>query len=133
MKVLLDTHIWVWWLTSNSPLSARERIALDACAERRELYLSAMSLWEAQVLHTKARLALSISFEEWIRQAADERIISVVPITVDVVLALNALPKSFHGDPADRVIVASARAYSFSLATHDAAIRRSRAVPIWKS
>ncbi|MGH8672174.1 MAG: type II toxin-antitoxin system VapC family toxin [Burkholderiales bacterium] len=133
MKVLLDTHVWVWWLTANSPLSVRERVALDNCAERRDLYLSAISLWETQVFHAKGRLELPVSFEDWIRQAANERMISLVPITVDVILALNALPKSFHGDSADRVIVASARAYGHSLATHDATIRRSRAVSIWKS
>ena len=52
MSVLLDTHIWVWWLTPpGSLLSRAERDALDANAGRRELFLSAISLWEAQVLH----------------------------------------------------------------------------------
>ena len=56
----------------------------------------------------------------------------VVPLSVEVVLALDGLPSSFHGDPADRLIVATARAYTMPLATHDTAIRRSRAARLWK-
>jgi PIN domain nuclease of toxin-antitoxin system len=132
VSVLLDTHVWVWWLTPHSPLSRRERVALDALGERRELCLSAISLWEAQMLHHKGRLELPIAFADWLEQAADERMLSVVPLDTGVVLALDALPKSFHGDPADRLIVATARSRRLPLATHDAAIRRSRVVTLWK-
>jgi PIN domain nuclease of toxin-antitoxin system len=55
-----------------------------------------------------------------------------VPIDVGVILSLDALPKGFHGDPADRVIVASARAHGLALATRDGNIRRSRSVELWK-
>jgi PIN domain nuclease of toxin-antitoxin system len=129
---LLDTHIWIWWLTKGSPLTRAERGALDACAARRELFLPAICLWECQVLHAKRRLELPLSFAEWLARATDERMISIVPLGVDVVLALDALPASFHGDPADRLIVATARAHAMPLATHDAAIRRSRAAKLWK-
>ena len=132
MSVLLDTHIWVWWLTSGSPLAHAERNSLDAKAAHRELFLPAISLWEAQVLHAKRRLELPLPFAEWLARATDERMISVLPLSVEVVLALDALPASFHGDPADRLIVATARAHALPLATHDAAIRRSRAVKPWK-
>lgn len=132
MSVLLDTHIWVWWLTPGPPLSRAERNALDAKAERRELFLSAISLWEIQVLHAKRRFELPLPFAEWLARAADDRVISVLPLGVDVVFALDTLPALFHGDPADRLIVATARAHAMPLATHDAAIRRSRAAKIWK-
>jgi PIN domain nuclease of toxin-antitoxin system len=132
LSVVLDTHIWVWWLTPGSPLSRAERNALDAKAERRELFLPAISLWEIQVLHTKRRFELPLPFAEWLARAADDRVISVLPLSAEVVFALDTLPASFHGDPADRLIVATARAHAMSLATHDAAIRRSRAAKIWK-
>lgn len=132
MSVLLDTHIWVWWLTPGSPLTRPERNSLDARAERRELFLPAISLWEIQVLHAKRRFELTMPFAEWLARAADDRVISVLPLSVEVVLALDTLPASFHGDPADRLIVATARAHAMPLATHDAAIRRSRAAKIWK-
>ena len=132
MSVLLDTHIWVWWLTPRSQLTRAERDALDAKAVRRELFLSAISLWEAQVLHARRRLELPLPFAEWLASATDERMISIVPLSVEVVHALDQLPASFHGDPADRLIVATARAHAMPLATHDAAIRRSRAAKLWK-
>ena len=132
MSVLLDTHIWVWWLTPGSPLSRAERNALDAKAERRDLFLPAISLWEIQVLHAKWRFELPLPFAEWLARAADGRVISVLPLSVEVAFALDTLPASFHGDPADRLIVATARAHAMPLATHDTAIRRSRAAKIWK-
>ncbi len=92
MRVLLDTHMWVWWLTPDSPLSSAERAALDAEAARRELFLSAISLWETQVLHAKQRLELPLPFADWLARAADERVITVLPLSVEVVFALDALP-----------------------------------------
>lgn len=132
MTVLLDTHVWVWWLMRNSPLTRRERDALDTLAARRSVAISAISLWEAQMLHRKGRLELPISFADWLEQAADERMIQVVPLDTQVVLALDVLPASFHGDPADRLIVSTARAHTWPLATRDASIRRSRTVTLWK-
>ena len=99
MSVLLDTHIWVWWLTPGSPLSRAERESLDARAERRELFVSAISLWEVQVLHAKRRLELPLPFAEWLARAADDRVISVLPLSAEVIFALDALPASFQGDP----------------------------------
>ena len=133
MSVLLDTHVWVWWLTPRSPLSAAERGALDIGATRHELFISAISLWEAQVLHKKGRLELPLPFPDWLRRATDDRMLTVLPVDVEVILALDNLPKTFHGDPADRLIVATARAHSLSLATRDMTIRKARAAKIWKS
>ena len=132
MSVLLDTHVWVWWLTPGSPLTRTERAALDAVAERREVCLAAISLWEAQMLHAKRRLELPLPFSDWLARAADSRIVSVIPLGVETVLALDSLPGSFHGDPADRLIVATARAHALLLATRDTTIRRSRIVRLWK-
>ena len=132
MSVLLDTHVWVWWLTGESPLAMAERRALDRLAEKRSLAIAAISLWEVQMLHAKGRLALPVSFAEWLGLATQESLITVLPLDVDVVLALHALPASFHGDPADRVIVATARALRMPLATRDEVIRRSRLVSLWR-
>ena len=132
MSVLLDTHIWIWWLTPGSPLSSRERDALDALAAGKQLCLSAVSLWEAQMLHQKGRLQLPLAFAEWLAQAAAVDVVTVVPLDLDVVLALDRLPASFHGDPADRIIVATSRARNLALATRDGGIRRSRVVKLWR-
>jgi len=132
LSVLLDTHVWLWWLTPGNALSAAERHSLDREAERREIYLSAISLWEAQMLHAKGRLELPVAFSDWLTLAADEHTLRVLPLDIQVVLALDGLPRSFHGDPADRIIVATARAHAMPLATYDAPIRKSRAVRLWK-
>ena len=101
-------------------------------ADRRELFISAISLWEVRVLYARKRLDLPLPFPDWLARAADDRVISVMPLSVEVVLALDALPASFHGDPADRLIVATARAHAMPLATHDGAIRRSRTANLWR-
>ena len=91
-----------------------------------------MSLWEAQMLHSKGRLSLDRPFAAWLRQAAGPGVVALLALDVAVVLALNHLPQSFHGDPADRLIVATALTHGLSLATHDSAIQASGVIPIWE-
>ncbi len=133
MKVLLDTHVWLWWILGSDRLPLKERVALDRLASHAALRLAAVSLWEAQMLHAKRRLTLDRPFEVWLRDAAGAAVVEIVPLDVDVVIALDGLPGAFHGDPADRLIVATARGYDLPLATHDRAIRRSRAVKLWRA
>ncbi|MBI3903845.1 MAG: type II toxin-antitoxin system VapC family toxin [Nitrosomonadales bacterium] len=131
--VLLDTHIWLWWQLGQAELSARERDALDALAAAgTPPMLSAISLWEVQMLVEKDRLALEMPLAYWLPTAAAPETVTLLPMDVEVVLALDNLPKSFHGDPADRIIVATARAHGLPLATRDGNIRRSRAASLWK-
>lgn len=131
MSVLLDTHIWIWWLTGQPELPAAERERLDAQAGQAPPLVSAISLWEAQMLHAKARLALSVPFARWLVDATRPDVVEVVPLDTEVVLELDALPARFHGDPADRLIVASARRRGVPLHTHDRKIRGSRVVKLW--
>ncbi|MDP1716927.1 MAG: hypothetical protein Q8L40_02525, partial [Burkholderiales bacterium] len=70
LSVLLDTRIWVWWLTPDSLLARAERDALDTQAVRGELFLPAISLWEAQVLHARRRLELPLPFAERLARAS---------------------------------------------------------------
>jgi PIN domain nuclease of toxin-antitoxin system len=131
LSVLLDTHLWIWWVTGQESLTEVERQTLGRAAETGQVTLSAISLWEAQMLHARGRLQLEMAFDAWLLQAAAPAVVQVLPIDVAVVLALNNLPGSFHGDPADRIIVATARARDLPLATRDRAIRRSQAVRLW--
>jgi len=132
VNLLLDTHVWVGWLLPEAGTSPRERAALDLAAARGELRISAISLWEAQMLHAKKRLELPLPFPAWLEAAAAPNVVTVVPVDVQVVAALDTLPATFHGDPADRIIVATARVHALPLATRDARIRRSQLVRLWK-
>lgn len=132
-SLLLDTHIWLWWLLGQPELSAAERDALDALAAAGSPPgISAISLWEAQMLAGKGRLELDTALSHWLPTAAGAETVTVLPLNVSVVLALEALPVGFHGDPADRIIVATARCHGLPLATRDSNIRRSRAARLWK-
>jgi len=132
VTILLDTHVWIWWLLGSDQLPTKEREGLDHLASRGALRLAAVSLWEAQMLHAKHRLTLNRPFDIWIRDAAAANVVQVLPLDVEVVIALDGLPASFHGDPADRLIVSTSRAQKIPLATHDAAIRRSRVATFWR-
>ena len=132
MKVLLDTHVWVWWLLPESPLPDLERKALDRVAENRGIHLPAICQWEVQMLHSKGRINLSIPFPTWLRRATAPDMLTIVPLDAEAVIAVDNLPQTFHGDPADRMIIATARVHDLALATHDQAIRKSRLAKIWK-
>jgi PIN domain nuclease of toxin-antitoxin system len=131
--LLLDTHVWLWWLHGQPELTATERDALDALAAAgTPPAISAISLWEAQMLASKERLRLDAPLAHWLPTAAAPEIVTVLPLDTDVILALDTLPTGFHGDPADRIIVATARAHGLPLATRDSNIRRSRTAKLWK-
>jgi PIN domain nuclease of toxin-antitoxin system len=131
MSVLLDSHVWIWWLTGQKDLPAGKRELLDRLAqEGTPPFLAAISLWEAQMLHRKNRLQLEVDFPLWLSQASDPSVVRLLPLDAYVVLALDKLPEKFHGDPADRMIVATAKAHGLELVTEDKSIRKSRVVKV---
>jgi PIN domain nuclease of toxin-antitoxin system len=132
LTILLDTHVWLWWLLGSDQLPTKQREGLDHLAARGALRLAAVSLWEARMLHAKRRLTLTRPFDIWIRDAAAANVVQILPLDVEVVIALDGLPASFHGDPADRLIVATSRVQKLPLATHDTRIRKSRVTSLWK-
>ena len=131
--VLLDTHAWIWWLTGSGRLSGDERSGLSESAARRQLAISAISLWEAHMLNARRRIELPVPFPQWLVEASAPEVVQVVPLDAEVILALDELPVGFHGDPADRIIAATARCKCMPLATWDKALRRSRSIQIWKA
>lgn len=128
---LLDTHVWVWWLLGDPRLPSRSRHALDALPGDSRPRICDISLWEVALLVRLGRLKLLDDLQTWLEIAAGPATVAVLPITPGVVVEMNRLPASFHQDPADRLIVATARAAGLPLATHDADIRRSRLATLW--
>lgn len=130
---LLDTHVWIWWMIGHPALSGAERDALDALPADTRPVISDISLWEFGTLVDLGRIKIESTVEDWLRIAASPATVRVQPITPSIVAEMNRLPASFHRDPADRLIVATARHLKLPLATKDRKIRNSRLAPLWKA
>lgn len=129
--ILLDTHIWLWWLLGDGNLSPKEREVLDSKASLNELCISWVTIWETEMLERKRRISLQPDFKTWIREAINPAFMTVLPVDVDVVLAQRILPENFHADPADRLITATSILSEYPLATHDKRVLESDACKIW--
>jgi PIN domain nuclease of toxin-antitoxin system len=119
--IVLDTHAWIWWTASSGRLSARARAATDAASE---LGVCAISVWELGTLVAKGRLALDRDILAWVRQALALPRVSLLPLTPEIAIASCAPAAETPGDPADRMIAATARDYGAPLVTKDARLSR---------
>jgi PIN domain nuclease of toxin-antitoxin system len=97
--------------------------AIDQAAAGGHLLLSAISICELGMLESKGRIQLDLPCEQWVREALAMPGLTLVPLTPEIALASSRLPERFHGDPADRIIVATARTMGVRLATRDRKIR----------
>lgn len=129
--ILLDTHIWLWWLLGDGNLTATERKALDQLAGKGKVSVSWVTLWETEMLERKGRVTLLPDLSEWLNLAVQPEVTTVLPADINVVLAQRDLPDSFHGDPADRLITATSMLADYPLATYDSKIRDSGCCKIW--
>jgi PIN domain nuclease of toxin-antitoxin system len=120
---LLDTHVWIWWNMHPQKLSAKARALISGSARYDELLLSAISLWEFAKLLEKQRLAISCDPEEWFRVALEMPKLRLVPISPSIAYRSTILPKPFHDDPADQIMVATAREENATIITADERIR----------
>jgi PIN domain nuclease of toxin-antitoxin system len=127
MKLLLDTHIWVWSALDRARLSARLIAALEN--PRNELWLSPISLWEVLTLSQKHRLTLHPNPQAWIDHTLNTVPMREAQITYQVAqeTARVQLP---HRDPADRFLVATARVFDLTLVTADENLLKARQVPV---
>ncbi|MEX2478022.1 MAG: type II toxin-antitoxin system VapC family toxin [Gracilimonas sp.] len=117
--ILLDTHVWIWWLLGEGPLSDEERDTLTEHARKSEIAISAASIWEAEMLQRKGVIELEPDFKTWIELATQKGVCTVIPVNKEVILAQEKLPEQFPNDPADRLIVATALSNEYPLATKD--------------
>ncbi|CAN5356159.1 type II toxin-antitoxin system VapC family toxin [soil metagenome] len=129
--VLLDTHIWLWWLLDEPNLNEGEREELDLLAAKKWLAISWVTIWETEMLERKGRISLEPDFVSWITLAAKPEVSAILPVDVDVVLTQRKLPESFHADPADRLITATSMLSGYPLATRDRRISASGVCEIW--
>ncbi len=113
MKLLLDTHIWIWFLQNPEQIAVRTLEQLTDPAN--ELWLSPISTWEALMLQRKGRIRLPTDLSEWLRKSTAG--IIEAPLTHEIALASQRL--TLHGDPADRFLVATAQVLDLILVTAD--------------
>lgn len=116
--ILLDTCAVLWVFGGDDVLPDARR-AIEEAAQENRLFISPISAWEIGMLVAKGRIALSIPVREWIEQVFAHASVMDAGLTVSVLTASSFLPGRIHGDPADRIIVATARARGLSVATRD--------------
>lgn len=121
--IVLDTHIWVWWVHGDSHLTATHRQALEA-HEQTGLGISAISCWEVAKLVEYERLILPCPTREWLDQALAYPGVRLLELSPIVAAGSTELPGEFHKDPADQIIVATARVHNVPLLTADERIRK---------
>ena len=121
--IVLDTHIWIWWVHGGSGLSSRQEAEIVK-EEKNGLGVSAISCWEVAKLVEYGRLRFQVSIENWFSLALGYPGIQLLPLTPRIAVESTRLPGDFHRDPADQIIVATARVYDCPLVTSDSRIIR---------
>ncbi len=106
--IVLDTHVWVWWVHGDERLTPAQREAITA-NETDLIGVSAISCWEVAKLVEYERLQLPGPIEEWFDQALSYPGIQLLALTPEIAIESTRLPGEFHRDPADQIIVATAR------------------------
>lgn len=122
MKLLLDTHIWLWYRLGNPRLSPNLQTIIQEPSN--ELWLSSISIWETLLLAEKGKITLEPTAEQWIQKSLKELDTKETPITNDIAILSRQLDVP-HQDPADRFIAATAVYYDLTLATVDANLTKA--------
>jgi PIN domain nuclease of toxin-antitoxin system len=123
MATLLDTHAWLWWVTADKRLSKRAATTIRRGQAADDLWISMISIWEVAKKVEKAQLMLDRPIDQWLDQAIAPQGLGVWEITRPILVESCALPRPFHGDPADQIIVATARMHGAVVVTRDERIR----------
>jgi len=122
--IVLDTHILIWWANGDhSQLSTDAIDAISAELQGGEIVISSISAWEIAMLVQRQRLALSMDVAAWLAVIEEIDAVKFVPIDTEIGVKAVELPGDFHKDPADRLIVATARKLAIPVVTADEKIR----------
>jgi PIN domain nuclease of toxin-antitoxin system len=117
--VLLDTHIWLWLAAGTEPLSRPARDAIAVAAGGGTLRVAAMSVWEIAMLASRNRIVLGKPTAEWVEEALSAPGLALEPLSPMIAIESCQLPAGFRSDPADHLIVATARMTGATLMTRD--------------
>jgi PIN domain nuclease of toxin-antitoxin system len=123
--LLLDTHCWIWFVSGAAKNFEKKSIrAIERACLHGECLVSVISVWEAGMLAARGRVRIRMPVAQWVNQALETPGMNLVPLSVQAALDSSALPGEFPGDPADRMLVATARQHGATLVTADQKILR---------
>ena len=121
--IVLDTHALVWWVAGDSTLSKKAKAAIERELSGGEIIVSAISAWEIAMLVKREKLVLSMDVGSWLATVSAVEAVRFMPVDAEIAIKSVDLPGDFHKDPADRMIVATARKLAVPLVTKDEKIR----------
>jgi len=126
VNLILDTHILIWWLHDAADKLTKVQVAAlsDADKHNRPMAVSAITLWEIAMLLERGRIAIAQSLPEFLRDIESHPLLTVLPLSAPIAVESVRLGDDFHRDPADQIIVATARCHGLSLITADERIRK---------
>ncbi|KVW94617.1 type II toxin-antitoxin system VapC family toxin [Thiobacillus denitrificans] len=117
--LVIDTHVWLWLESDPDRLGKPARSRIEQAARLGKLWVSVMSVWEIGMLVAKDRIRLSMPVDEWVRQASATPGMQMLGVIPGIALESTRLPDAPHGDPVDRLLMASARVHNLTLVTAD--------------
>lgn len=117
--IVLDTHAWIWVVAGDRTLSGEARSAIETAAAAGAVLVPAIVVWELAMLEARGRITLAKPCPEWVDDALAAPGFALAPLSPDVAVESVRLPQPFHDDPADRLIVATARVAGAALVTRD--------------
>lgn len=121
-KAVLDTHVFIWLMQGSKELSREVVAEIERHSQQHALYLSSISLWEIAMLEERKRIVLHQPCLQWLEQALESPGLVVENISPLIAVESSRLPGEFHGDPADRLIISTARTLQAKLITRDSKI-----------
>jgi len=127
VKLLLDTHVWLWSFLEPQKLGRAVAETLEN--SENEIWLSPISVWELILLVRKKRVALDLPVEKWVQSANAQAPVREAPLNSEVILATMQIHLP-HGDPADALIVATAKTFDLTLVTFDRRLRRLKDISV---
>ena len=119
MRLLFDTHVLVWLLADSARISGRVYSHIERAADKDELFVSAITPWEIAMLVAKERLRLNRDIADWLTAALALPGIQLEPLSPSIAVASTRLPWDVHPDPADRILLATARHLDATLVSAD--------------
>lgn len=117
--VVIDTHTLLWWVSGDEQLSKAAAKAINDALAKSEVIISSITIWEISMLIEKNRISLSMDIESWAKEVAEIKGVRFIPVDNEIGIKSTKLPGEFHKDPADRIIVATARKLAVPLVTID--------------